>query len=98
MSTHSLAQNSDNDDNVIDDLDYDTGDMDLIVKDIQNKTRLAATIEKTNIILINQLRPGKRLLVFDLDYTLFDCKRYFSRSPDSQQCCPYIPVGAARDA
>ncbi|KAL3894943.1 MAG: hypothetical protein SGCHY_004985, partial [Lobulomycetales sp.] len=69
-----LAQNSDNDDNVIDDLDYDTGDMDLIVKDIQNKTRLAATIEKTNIILINQLRPGKRLLVFDLDYTLFDCK------------------------
>ena len=50
----------------------------------QNKAKLLDTIHKvgkmtdsfikTNIILIHPLRPGKKLVVFDLDYTLFDCK------------------------
>jgi ubiquitin-like domain-containing CTD phosphatase 1 len=74
-----LIANDESEDNVVDDFDYDTGDMASILKDIENKTRLQATIKKTAIGLIHPLRtPAKKLCVFDLDYTLFDCKRYLS--------------------
>eukprot|EP00920_Eleutheroschizon_duboscqi_P012310 GHVT01029444.1.p3 GENE.GHVT01029444.1~~GHVT01029444.1.p3 ORF type:complete len:114 (-),score=30.33 GHVT01029444.1:1002-1343(-) len=36
--------------------------------------RLARAIEKTTIAIINPPRQGRKLLVLDLDYTLFDCK------------------------
>lgn len=36
--------------------------------------RLQAAIQATDITVLQQPREGKRLLVLDLDYTLFDCK------------------------
>ncbi|KAL1925372.1 uncharacterized protein VTP21DRAFT_255 [Calcarisporiella thermophila] len=43
-------------------------------RDPKNRERLRSAIEKTEIRIINPLREGKRLLVLDLDYTIFDCK------------------------
>ncbi|PFH33787.1 HAD hydrolase, family IIID protein [Besnoitia besnoiti] len=37
-------------------------------------SRLETAIERTQIHLLHPPRPGKKLLVLDLDYTLFDCK------------------------
>ncbi|KAG0256790.1 hypothetical protein DFQ27_005495 [Actinomortierella ambigua] len=39
-----------------------------------NQKNLKKTIEKCEINVMNPLRPGKKLLVLDLDYTLIDCK------------------------
>lgn len=48
--------------------------------------RLAAAIQCTQIQVITQPREGKRLLVIDLDYTVFDCK---SSAPIQQCKRPY---------
>lgn len=63
------------DDSVVNDLDidYSTGDSQKPWKDILNLQALEK-VKKTPIHIINDLRPGKKLIVFDLDYTLFDCK------------------------
>ncbi|KAG0245409.1 hypothetical protein BGW41_000036 [Actinomortierella wolfii] len=39
-----------------------------------NQKNLKKVIEKCEINLMHPLRPGKKLLVLDLDYTLIDCK------------------------
>ncbi|KAJ3293730.1 Ubiquitin-like domain-containing CTD phosphatase 1, partial [Borealophlyctis nickersoniae] len=60
---------------VFNDLDYDyLPDDNHVVNDVANKKKLREIIDKTSICLINELRPGKGMLVLDLDYTLFDCK------------------------
>ncbi len=46
----------------------------LHLVDPENKLKLDEFTEKTTIHFINPLREGKKLLVLDLDYTLFDCK------------------------
>eukprot|EP01006_Ploeotia_vitrea_P034854 TRINITY_DN65807_c5_g1_i1.p1 TRINITY_DN65807_c5_g1~~TRINITY_DN65807_c5_g1_i1.p1 ORF type:complete len:384 (-),score=49.09 TRINITY_DN65807_c5_g1_i1:168-1319(-) len=40
----------------------------------QNIAKVQTKILKTEVILINPPRKGKRLLVLDIDYTIFDCK------------------------
>ncbi|KAJ3056896.1 hypothetical protein HK097_003056 [Rhizophlyctis rosea] len=55
------------------DFDYQPDDT-YLASDTTNRKKLRQTIEKTSIFLINELRPGKGMLVLDLDYTLFDCK------------------------
>ncbi|KAI9009535.1 HAD-like domain-containing protein [Gaertneriomyces semiglobifer] len=62
---------------VVNDLDADQEDYmpgDEAKNDIAHCRLLKETIEKTTISLINPLRQGKKLVVLDLDYTLFDCK------------------------
>jgi ubiquitin-like domain-containing CTD phosphatase 1 len=66
------------------DLDYDygaveggdiSGDSSLTVRYAErNKRKLKRRLDSTEIQIINPPRPGKKLLVLDLDYTLFDCK------------------------
>ncbi|KAJ3017284.1 hypothetical protein HKX48_003638, partial [Thoreauomyces humboldtii] len=61
---------------VLNDLDFDfdyapEGDA---KGEVANQRKLLEYTEKTNISIINDFRPGKKLLVLDLDYTLFDCK------------------------
>ena len=62
---------------VINDLDIDYED-DENRRSVRNEViwrqRLRRRIENTQIEFINEPRPGKKLLVLDLDYTLFDCK------------------------
>eukprot|EP01066_Platyproteum_vivax_P002802 Platyproteum_vivax@DN1350_c0_g1_i1.p1 len=53
--------------------DFLPTDADNIRTDLHIK-RLNKAIAKTEIQFINPLRPGRKLLVLDLDYTLFDCK------------------------
>jgi ubiquitin-like domain-containing CTD phosphatase 1 len=103
-----LAANEQVDD-VIDDFDYDC-DMESIIKLEENKSRLAACIEKTaiglihprisiSLILILVRTPAKKLCVFDLDYTLFDCKSQVRVSLFSnKKGWSYKSVGEARDA
>ncbi|CAM0137872.1 unnamed protein product [Umbelopsis sp. WA50703] len=61
---------------VLNDLEYDyfPSDHPTHLDQAKVQKKLKDTIAKTDIRLINPLRQGKRLLVMDLDYTLFDCK------------------------
>eukprot|EP00741_Cyanophora_paradoxa_P019978 tig00021179_g19282.t1 len=60
---------------VIVDFDIETKDLDLDVRlRPENRKKLQHRIETTEIRIINPPRDGKKLLVLDLDYTLFDCK------------------------
>jgi ubiquitin-like domain-containing CTD phosphatase 1 len=67
------------DEEVFNDLDFDyasgSGSHGLVVRNPESNARkLKRRLETTEIRIINELRPGKKLLVLDLDYTLFDCK------------------------
>lgn len=65
---------------VVNDLDFDYSVDDpaagaRVVKDLSAyRRRLERRIETTEIRIMNPLREGKKLLVLDLDYTLFDCR------------------------
>ncbi|KAG0369545.1 HAD-like domain-containing protein [Gamsiella multidivaricata] len=60
---------------VLNDLEEDyTPDDEAFASMAQNQKSLKNTIAKCNINIMNPLRPGKKLLVLDLDYTLIDCK------------------------
>ncbi|KAF9169606.1 hypothetical protein BGX21_010211 [Mortierella sp. AD011] len=60
---------------VLNDLEEDyTPDDEAFASMAQNQKNLKATIAKCKIDIMNPLRPGKKLLVLDLDYTLIDCK------------------------
>lgn len=64
-------------DDIVNDLDaiYTAADAEAWLKDAGHRAKLAETAKKTTITLINPpLRPEKRLLVLDLDYTVYDCK------------------------
>eukprot|EP00455_Lapot_gusevi_P007061 TRINITY_DN13030_c0_g2_i1.p1 TRINITY_DN13030_c0_g2~~TRINITY_DN13030_c0_g2_i1.p1 ORF type:complete len:355 (+),score=45.58 TRINITY_DN13030_c0_g2_i1:80-1144(+) len=66
---------------VVNDLDYDYSILERETlydydpqRDETNQLKLFEAITSTKIQLINPLRAGKKLLVLDLDYTLFDMK------------------------
>ncbi|KAJ3159931.1 hypothetical protein HDU86_001195 [Geranomyces michiganensis] len=63
---------------VLNDLDFDFLDYvpkdDSQKNDAKNIASLNEYAAKTKITVFNPLRDGKKLLVLDLDYTLFDCK------------------------
>ncbi|KAF9388120.1 hypothetical protein CPB97_001571 [Podila verticillata] len=60
---------------VLNDLEEDyTPDDEAFANDAQNQKSLKSTVAKCDINIMNPLRPGKKLLVLDLDYTLIDCK------------------------
>ncbi|KAF8985556.1 hypothetical protein BGZ46_003562 [Entomortierella lignicola] len=60
---------------VLNDLEEDyTPDDEAFASMAQNQKSLKSTIAKCKIDIMNPLRPGKKLLVLDLDYTLIDCK------------------------
>jgi len=66
------------------DVDYLVGEdveagAESILDDVRNRSALQKALESVTINFINQPRPNKKLLVLDLDYTLFDMK---SRSDD----------------
>jgi hypothetical protein len=54
--------------------DFELGDEETIdIKDREvNKQKLRRRIEQFKMTLLNPCRPGKKLLVLDIDYTLFD--------------------------
>ena len=62
-------------DDIINDLDADDDgiESDDCLLELYRK-RLERRIETTEFRIINAPRPGKKLLVLDLDYTLFDCR------------------------
>lgn len=64
--------------NVINDLDIDydpeDGSRRILRDEATYRRRLQRRIETTEVRIMNEPRPGKRLLVLDLDYTLFDCR------------------------
>eukprot|EP00033_Pygsuia_biforma_P003177 GCRY01003486.1.p1 GENE.GCRY01003486.1~~GCRY01003486.1.p1 ORF type:complete len:344 (+),score=83.79 GCRY01003486.1:222-1253(+) len=66
-----------------DDVMYGTKEVQIMYPELIQK-RLSERVKKTEINLINPLRPNKKLLVLDLDYTLFDMK---SSAPTIQQLC-----------
>jgi ubiquitin-like domain-containing CTD phosphatase 1 len=70
------------DDNVVNDLDIDYSASALASftpwTDLENLQSLKRVTKDTQINIINDLRPEKKLIVFDLDYTLFDCKSQVS--------------------
>jgi len=63
---------------LVDDLDYDYVKSELIA--LQDDPKIKAKLDKywgviqNQFTLINPIRSGKKLLVLDLDYTLFDMK------------------------
>jgi hypothetical protein len=63
---------------VVDDLDYDYHDQAAELLALQSDPAVRKKMETTwtaikdTFTLINPIRPGKKLLVLDLDYTLFD--------------------------
>ncbi|KAG0269231.1 DNA N-glycosylase and apurinic/apyrimidinic (AP) lyase [Linnemannia exigua] len=60
---------------VLNDLEEDyTPDDEAFASMAQNQKSLRSTIAKCDINIMHPLRPGKKLLVLDLDYTLIDCK------------------------
>lgn len=46
----------------------------IVVKNLIHEERLQAAIQATEFRIIHNPRPGKKLLVLDLDYTIFDCR------------------------
>jgi ubiquitin-like domain-containing CTD phosphatase 1 len=67
------------DEGVFNDLDFDyasgSGSRGLVVRNPESNARkLKRRLETTEIRIIHEPRPGKKLLVLDLDYTLYDCK------------------------
>ncbi|KAA8499697.1 Ubiquitin-like domain-containing CTD phosphatase 1 [Porphyridium purpureum] len=65
--------------NVVDDLDFDyLAESGVGVPNLNKvestRIKLERRIAEIDIRIINPLRDGKKLLVLDLDYTLFDCK------------------------
>lgn len=59
---------------ILNDLDFDffPDSMDEDIKNDENQKRLRKRIETVNIHFINPPRSGKKLLVLDIDYTIFD--------------------------
>jgi len=64
---------------------FDDFEMDYVpsMKDIKrnsdNRSKLKKIIESSTIHLIHAPRPGRKLLVLDLDYTILDCKNLSER-------------------
>mmetsp|Transcript_12886 Transcript_12886/g.21056 ORF Transcript_12886/g.21056 Transcript_12886/m.21056 type:complete len:355 (+) Transcript_12886:169-1233(+) len=55
------------------DMDYAAENTDIRLRP-ENRLKLQKRIETIEVRVMNAPRPGKKLCVLDLDYTLFDCK------------------------
>ncbi|KAI9168170.1 orotate phosphoribosyltransferase [Blastocladiella emersonii ATCC 22665] len=67
------------------DIDFTAVNMPKGARDVYTPVvveKLIQYAKKTTINFINEPRPGKRLLVLDLDYTIFDCKAVASNPQD----------------
>ncbi|OCH92115.1 hypothetical protein OBBRIDRAFT_869781 [Obba rivulosa] len=75
---------------VVNDLDVDFSANPAAAKsylnDHRNQRKIREHTKKLHINLINPLRPGKRLLVLDIDYTILDTKPLTSGSLPPQEC------------
>lgn len=71
--------------NVVDDFDLDfNAGTDEWLAHINTSENLQKFTESTNIYLMNEPRPGKPLMVLDLDHTLLDfCRKTIERSVNS---------------
>lgn len=56
------------------DLEYTSNELDEVGIDVENRKKLEKCIKNLNINFINPPRLGKKLLVLDIDHTLFDMK------------------------
>ncbi|KAM7540914.1 hypothetical protein Aperf_G00000019913 [Anoplocephala perfoliata] len=57
--------------NVIDDYDFTEEDLEVFMRP-ENLEKLAKRCKSYKFVKIAEFRPGKRLLVLDIDYTIFD--------------------------
>ncbi|ORZ39885.1 HAD-like domain-containing protein [Catenaria anguillulae PL171] len=74
---------NDLDDGTVDDFEPTAGSAALAIrKSAKIQQKLMLYVEKTTISVINPPRPGKHLLVLDLDYTIFDCKAFSQNQMD----------------
>ncbi|KAK7467495.1 hypothetical protein VKT23_004549 [Stygiomarasmius scandens] len=75
---------------VVNDLDLDlTKDTATLVayqNDLRNKRKVKEMTEKLQVDIIYPLRPGKKLLVLDIDYTILDTKPLTSGSLPPAEC------------
>ncbi|KAG8937308.1 hypothetical protein FRC02_000078 [Tulasnella sp. 418] len=75
---------------VLNDLDIDFSanyaDAVALMNDIRNARKIKEAARKLNITLMNPLRPGKKLLVLDLDYTILDTKPLTSGALPPAEC------------
>ena len=55
------------------DVDYSGDTSGKTVRTADNLMLLQQRIASVEVTLINEVRPSKKLIVFDLDYTLYDC-------------------------
>jgi len=76
-------------DSVINDLDWDfVPDHEQILNVLDNRKKLLEIASEREFTIINPPRPGRKLLVLDLDYTLFDLK---SPTKDwKENCRPFL--------
>eukprot|EP01055_Gregarina_sp_Pseudo9_P001665 Gregarina_sp_Pseudo_9__1664@NODE_211_length_3603_cov_39_818743_g196_i0_p1_GENE_NODE_211_length_3603_cov_39_818743_g196_i0NODE_211_length_3603_cov_39_818743_g196_i0_p1_ORF_typecomplete_len419_score53_01NIF/PF03031_18/4_8e03NIF/PF03031_18/2_5e26Blt1/PF12754_7/0_00041ubiquitin/PF00240_23/0_0056ubiquitin/PF00240_23/2_1e03_NODE_211_length_3603_cov_39_818743_g196_i010822338 len=77
-----------------DQLIYDSAEAQKLVYKLlaieRNVVCLAAATEGTEIRLIRSPRPGKKLLVLDIDYTIYDCKGASKGYPTELLKRPYL--------
>ncbi|KAF6764021.1 HAD-like domain-containing protein [Ephemerocybe angulata] len=59
--------------------------------DVRNIRKVKEMVAKLNLNIIHPLRPGKKLLVLDIDYTILDTKPLTSGSLPPDECArPYL--------
>ncbi len=85
------------DDSVVNDLVYSLHDT-AAADNPQNIEKLSKVIAETKLHFMHPLRQGKRLAVFDLDYTLFDCKANSISAKEIGHRREYYGACAAWDA
>ncbi|KAK0211162.1 HAD subfamily IIID h [Desarmillaria ectypa] len=76
---------------IVNDLDLDVLLMDLTARnryltDPRNARKVKEYTSKTHINIIHPVRPGKKLLVLDIDYTILDTKPLTSGSLPPAEC------------
>jgi len=74
---------------VFNDFDYDPKTADPAHTE-ENLVKMHKRIKKAEIHLINQPRPGKKLLVLDLDYTLLDMKALDKITSTQEMMRPHL--------
>ncbi|KAF4578966.1 hypothetical protein EYR36_000775 [Pleurotus pulmonarius] len=73
---------------LINDLDVELTDaaLEAYKRDRRNARKIREATEKLNVNIIFPLRPGKRLLVLDIDYTILDTKPLTTGSLPPAEC------------
>lgn len=74
---------------IINDLDVDFSDpvaQAAFINDVRNIRKIREVASKLNVNVMNPLRPGKKLLVLDIDYTILDTKPLTSGALPPAEC------------